>query len=385
MTVEINAESQVNDVGSLAALKTLVAARSFDIEALRTFLLMQDIFSGHDIQVALSSEELAAGASGGTVLFEIQDSVPGSPYSGQYVLRYDLKESGIYQDVPLRAQFETMRAVKGAGIPAPDAIWLDEEERIVPGTSALIMRRILAPAPTILYLQEGMFVHAAPEIRRAMLENLVRLVVQLQTIDPETLDVPSLRIRGGEGHFTEREICWCQAELHAKFPPIETDERAALHSQIRKTLDDAADWLRVRAPRNRQPVLVHGDVTLANTMFNADGTVKALLDWELAHFGLPAEDITYMTAAARSIENVGGTRASFPDASELRALYEKHGGCTDDWEYCDALNCWRVGIAGAIGMRRMPRDFWGAQERMWICHRDALEEAMRRYEAAHPR
>ncbi|MFD2396585.1 phosphotransferase [Prauserella oleivorans] len=62
-------------------------------------------------------------------------------------------------------------------------------------------------------------------------------------------------------------------------------------------------WLRAHAPADvRDPVLVHGDFGLHNLLL--DGTkLTAVLDWERAHLGHPAEDLTYLRP---SIEPVLG-------------------------------------------------------------------------------
>ena len=54
------------------------------------------------------------------------------------------------------------------------------------------------------------------------------------------------------------------------------------------------DWLRANVPAPPpRPVLVHGDVGFHNILVQGDG-VTALLDWERAHVGDPAEDLAYV-------------------------------------------------------------------------------------------
>jgi aminoglycoside phosphotransferase (APT) family kinase protein len=60
-------------------------------------------------------------------------------------------------------------------------------------------------------------------------------------------------------------------------------------------------WLRVHLPATAErPVLVHGDVGFHN-MLVADGSVTALLDWEMAHRGHAAEDLAYVRPSVRGL------------------------------------------------------------------------------------
>ncbi len=72
-----------------------------------------------------------------------------------------------------------------------------------------------------------------------------------------------------------------------------------LHSQYRAqetsrpVFELAFRWLREHLPPAVTPVLVHGDYRHGNLIIGAQG-VHAVLDWELAHIGDPAEDLAWM-------------------------------------------------------------------------------------------
>jgi aminoglycoside phosphotransferase (APT) family kinase protein len=240
------------------------------------------------------------------------------------------------------------------------------------------MRRVHARAPNIQYLQQGIFAEADDAKREVMITGLMRVVARLHALDVGDLGLPMLETRGGAGqHFIDREINWALQELRARFPDHEEGERAELHTQIRRTLEETAPVLRARAPHNRKPVLAHGDVTIANTMYNDDGSVAALLDWELSHHGLPEADVAYFLSAAGGIAHMGGAVVTMPSLDQMIACYEAAGGRGQDWDFGAAFAAYRVATWGAIGMRRMPKPFWPAQLAMWEHHRDGLADAMR--------
>jgi aminoglycoside phosphotransferase (APT) family kinase protein len=93
----------------------------------------------------------------------------------------------------------------------------------------------------------------------------------------------------------------------------------------RPIFEAAFRWLKDRAPPMEQPVLLHGDFRNGNMMFHPEVGVAAVLDWELAHLGDPAEDMGWICTASwrfGGAKPVGG----FGDYEELLAGYEAAGG-----------------------------------------------------------
>jgi aminoglycoside phosphotransferase (APT) family kinase protein len=93
----------------------------------------------------------------------------------------------------------------------------------------------------------------------------------------------------------------------------------------RPIFEAAFRWLKDRAPSLDKPVLVHGDFRNGNIMFDPQTGVAAVLDWELAHLGDPAEDMGWICTASwrfGGAKPVGG----FGDYEELLAGYESGGG-----------------------------------------------------------
>jgi aminoglycoside phosphotransferase (APT) family kinase protein len=63
------------------------------------------------------------------------------------------------------------------------------------------------------------------------------------------------------------------------------------------TFELAFRWLEGHRPTPIDPVIVHGDFRLGNVIVNNDG-LAAVLDWELAHLGDPAEDLGWLSVRA---------------------------------------------------------------------------------------
>jgi aminoglycoside phosphotransferase (APT) family kinase protein len=87
------------------------------------------------------------------------------------------------------------------------------------------------------------------------------------------------------------------------------------------------------------PVLVQGDTGPGNFMY-ADGRITAIIDWELAHFGDPMDDLAWLSWRA--------TQHTFPDFPARLREYEQHSGIeVDD----DRIRYYRVNAIARLGPR----------------------------------
>ena len=90
----------------------------------------------------------------------------------------------------------------------------------------------------------------------------------------------------------------------------------AAHYEPSLTHAAAFAWLRANVNRiSSQRVVVHGDYDCRNILFE-NGHLTAVLDWELAHLGNPAEDLAYCRP---QIEEV-------MDWQQFLNAYQSHGG-----------------------------------------------------------
>ncbi|WP_296598032.1 phosphotransferase family protein [Phenylobacterium sp.] len=94
----------------------------------------------------------------------------------------------------------------------------------------------------------------------------------------------------------------------------------------RPILELAFQYLRKHVPPRVEPTLLHGDFRNGNIMFDPGKGVVAVLDWELAHIGDPAEDMGWICTNSwrfgRPDRPVGG----FGDYADLLAGYADAGG-----------------------------------------------------------
>lgn len=87
----------------------------------------------------------------------------------------------------------------------------------------------------------------------------------------------------------------------------------------------AFGWLKRNLPEPVPPRVLHGDFRMGNLIVDHDG-LAAVLDWELAHLGDPAQDLAYLATPSwrftRHDRPVGG----FGAIDHLLAAYREAGG-----------------------------------------------------------
>lgn len=116
---------------------------------------------------------------------------------------------------------------------------------------------------------------------------------------------------------------------------------------VRPTIEAAFRWLERRIPDAVSPRLVHGDFRNGNLMVDPDTGLVAVLDWELAHIGDPAEDIGWICTNSWRFGQPHRRVGGFGDLDDLLAGYTAAGGApiaperVDFWQMLGSLK-WGV-------------------------------------------
>lgn len=171
----------------------------------------------------------------------------------------------------------------------------------------------------------------------------------------------------GTGERLVAQLGDALALLHATppegLPPlVTTDARTALDqleegmsrpgAQPRPVFELALRWLRRRLPDPVTPALVHGDFRNGNIIVGPDG-LGAILDWEIVHWGDPAEDLAWIELPPWRFgileKPVGGlgSRNSFHAAYAARSGRPIDPARVDFWRILGSLR-WGIGTAAMI-------------------------------------
>ncbi|WP_370617742.1 phosphotransferase family protein [Mumia sp. Pv 4-285] len=154
-----------------------------------------------------------------------------------------------------------------------------------------------------LVLTEAAQAQAAltPEALRVATTNLVEALAALHDVDPEAVGLGDL---GPKENYNGRQI----RRWHSI---LDTLAEAAAPEVSRRIpgLRAVGDDLARRLPVDTAGRLVHGDYRLGNTITATDGTIRAILDWELVTRGEPLADLgTLLVFWDPPIEAMLGTR-----------------------------------------------------------------------------
>ena len=115
--------------------------------------------------------------------------------------------------------------------------------------------------------------------RRRMYEQLVDTLADLHNIDPEAAELADF---GKPGNYFERQVMrWTRQYRDSQTDYLPEMER--LIAFLPETL-----------PEQSRTSVVHGDYRIDNVVFDGDGTLTAVLDWELATLGDPVADFSYL-------------------------------------------------------------------------------------------
>ena len=79
-------------------------------------------------------------------------------------------------------------------------------------------------------------------------------------------------------------------------------------------------------PPPEAATIVHGDFRTGNLMIDPAAGLTAVLDWELAHIGDPAEDIGWLCVNSWRFGAVGHRAGGFGGLDELLEAYAAAGG-----------------------------------------------------------
>jgi aminoglycoside phosphotransferase (APT) family kinase protein len=210
-----------------------------------------------------------------------------------------------------QAEFDLLQAAEPAGVPVPAARFMLESDDEL-GTG-FVMDRIEGETIPRKILRDDAYAVARPRLARQCGEILARL----HTLGPGVAALPTL---GAEGSIEQyRAILDGFGEPH---PAFELGLR----------------WLYEHALAETKTTLVHGDFRNGNLIVGPDG-VRAVLDWELAHYGDPMEDLGWLCVKSWRFGVVDKPVGGFGDYDDLFAAYEQAAGVPVD---PDAVHFWVV-------------------------------------------
>ncbi|MDX2167146.1 MAG: phosphotransferase family protein [Deltaproteobacteria bacterium] len=226
------------------------------------------------------------------------------------VLRRD--PGGSRMQTQRRHEYGVQQLAYAAGVPVPRPYWLADDAEAL-GAPSYLMARVEGETLARRLLRDAEFAPA----RAAMTGQLGAILARIHALDaaaPELTGLPAPP-PGESPALAELD------RYEQIFRGIAPEPHPAFELAFR--------WLRARLPDGTRRALVHGDYRIGNVVFGSEG-VRAVLDWELAHIGDPAEDLGWLCVRAWRFGSDHLPVGGIGRREDLFAAYERAGGAPVD-------------------------------------------------------
>ncbi|QDQ90254.1 phosphotransferase family protein [Rhodococcus sp. WB9] len=282
---------------------------------------------------------LAGGASKEQFVFDLDWVRNGQRRQDRMVLRMD--PPGSMVETPRLREFEVLKMLGGV-VPVPRVFWATEDAAEL-GAPSMICGYVpgSASAKAAVKTASGLGTVYGAALRPILGPQFVRHLAELHRFDWTPHDLPSFeRPRAG----TTDAIDWRLAATDRAWQ----EDSFEAHPVIALT----QQWLWERRPPVDHVSVIHGDYRNGNFLFDEDdGTITALLDWELTYLGDRHHDLAYATMEGWG-EHDPATGQFYCSAlvprDDMIAEYEKCSGLSVDserLEYYTVLNMYWAAVA----------------------------------------
>jgi aminoglycoside phosphotransferase (APT) family kinase protein len=182
-------------------------------------------------------------------------------------------EPGQVDGDPAR-EYRVLRALGGSEARVPGALAVDPTGAIL-GAPAVVLQRMPGSASVTQFLSQ-----ADPQLSRELSKDLAVAAAELHACD--------WRETGLDETAPSADVRACVAAQIAGWRARFETARYEPHP----VLDSLFGWLEDHLPEPPALSVVHGDLRPGNFLYQS-GRLTALLDWEMAHLGDPAEDLAW--------------------------------------------------------------------------------------------
>jgi aminoglycoside phosphotransferase (APT) family kinase protein len=222
-----------------------------------------------------SVRSIYGGASRQTFAMEITITRKTAKISRKIILRREF-EAGII-DTKTRTEWDAYRAFSHTEVPVPELLWI-EEDPLWMGTPFLVMEEIVGCDDS----SELFRIAPYSGVREKIGEQFCRIMGTIPKMISAISLFESKPEKPDPDQCWKRELDYWEADINKN----ELEPHPILRAAIRRLRRDPP-------PPAQSVVPVHGDMRAGNFLFNKEGEIKAILDWEMFHLGDPMEDLTW--------------------------------------------------------------------------------------------
>lgn len=240
-------------------------------------------------------------------------------------------------------EFRILSGLQNTSVPVPKMIALSENPAVAEAPLVLMsyVDGLVVDSPA---KAEGL----TEDVRSAVGSSMTTALADIHRVDLESAGLLDL---ASHKPYAERQLKrW-------------TTQWANSKSRDVPALDLLAERLAANIPDQRELTLVHGDFHLNNVIIAPDGSIVAVVDWELCTLGDPLADIgallAYWPEAGDAVAGpfMASTLPGFPTRAELTADYAaKTGRDVAAVGFWQVQALWKLSIIAEGVMRRAESD-----------------------------
>lgn len=283
----------------------------------------------------------------------------------RYVLRREMPEPSVYPsqapslDVEVEIQWRTMQALaRAGGVPLAPLVGYERDPAVL-GAPFFVMGFVAGQVPREhpIYTREGFFVDLAPEERRRMLEDGLRVLARIHAIDWQQAGFGWLVPPGGVPGTAAQLALWehfARRELAGRHHPV---------------FEEGLAWLQRGVPKDARLGVSWGDARPGNMIWS-DARCACVTDFENVAIGPPELDLGWWLMFDRwSHESFGAPRLpGEPGRDEQRAFYARCAGReVGDTHWYEVFAALRyTAIVVRVMNRSVARGELPPDQRIWI-------------------
>ena len=260
--------------------------------------------------------------------------------SGDYVLRRKPFGQLLPSAHAVDREYRLLSALSPLGFPVPEPLAMCSDPDVI-GAIFYVMEMARGRP-----YADGALPDFDPATRSRMYGQLVDVLADLHSIDPAAADLSDF---GKPGNYFERQV----ARWTRQYRDSETDYLPEMERLIA--------FLPETLPQQSRTSVVHGDYRIDNVVFDGDGTLTAVLDWELATLGDPLADFSYLAMqwmmpadGAAGLAGLDLQALGIPTLDGIVSRYSERSGVpvADKLDWYFAYNLFRLaGIVQGIKKR----------------------------------
>ena len=150
----------------------------------------------------------------------------------------------------------------------------------------------------------------SPGARGDVYDRLLVTLAAIHRADAGAAPTVPRRDNGAELAYWEQYLSW------------------SCHGRPVPALVGALGWCREHRPADEPPgALLWGDVRFENMVFDDEGQLRAVLDWDMTTVGAPEHDLAWFTSLDFTMHRMFGKRTEgFPDRQQTVTRFEELSG-----------------------------------------------------------